>query len=194
MDAAGTFTVRPDGGLFDPYPYLIRTIVYQQLHGKAAATIYQRMLDLFGGEVPTPTQLMATAPELLRSAGLSGSKAAALIDLAVQTDAGVLPTAAEIVGLSDLELVDRMTVVRGIGPWTVHMLLIFRLGRPDVLATGDFAVREGYRLMQGLAQQPTPTEYRALTEHWRPYRSVASWYMYRAVDLHRAPRGGSAPE
>ncbi|MCW2974546.1 MAG: alkA [Thermoleophilia bacterium] len=186
IDAAGPFTVRPEPGRFDPYPYLIRTIVYQQLHGKAAATIHRRMLDLFGGEVPTPQQLMASSIEQLRGAGLSGSKAAALIDLAARTAAGVLPTAEEIPTLSDLELVDRMTVVRGIGPWTVHMLLIFGLGRPDVLATGDFAVREGYRIMHGLAKQPTPTEYRASTEHWRPYRSVASWYMYRAVDLHRA--------
>ncbi|MCW2950633.1 MAG: DNA-3-methyladenine glycosylase [Thermoleophilia bacterium] len=185
IDAAGPFTVRPEGA-FEPFPYLLRTIVYQQLNGTAAATIHGRLLDLFGGEVPSPEILRQASPELLRTAGLSGSKAAAAIDLAVHAHDGLLPTADELPTLSDLELVDRMTVVRGIGPWTVHMLLIFRLGRPDVLPSGDFGVREGFRLLESLDTQPTPSDFRARTEHWRPYRSVASWYMYRAVDLHRA--------
>jgi 3-methyladenine DNA glycosylase/8-oxoguanine DNA glycosylase len=184
---AGRFTVEPDPDL-DPYPYLMRSIVYQQLNGTAAATIHGRMLDLFGGKVPTPKQLLATDVETLRGAGLSGSKAASMHDLARHAGNGELPTHDELPTLSDLEIVNRLTVVRGIGPWTVHMLLMFRLGRPDVLPTGDFGVREGYRMLYGLEAQPTPTAFRALAEPWRPYRSVGSWYMWRAVDQFREGR------
>lgn len=184
IDAAGPFDVRPTE-VVDPFPYLLRSIVFQQLNGTAAATIHGRVLALFGGEVPSPHVLLDTDVADLRGAGLSASKAASIQDLARHAAAGELPDAAEVARCSDLELVDRLTVVRGIGPWTVHMLLMFRLGRPDVLPTGDFGVREGWRLLHGLDAQPTPTEFRAATEHWRPYRSVASWYMWRNVDLHR---------
>lgn len=184
IEAAGTFDVRPDQDLY-PYPYLLRSIVFQQLNGVAASTIHGRVLDLFGGEVPAPEVLAEADVDALRSAGLSAAKAASIQDLARHAAAGELPTHEEVPKLSDLELVDRLTVVRGIGPWTVHMLLMFRLGRPDVLPTGDFGVREGWRMLHGDERQPTPTEFRAATESWRPYRSVASWYMWRAVDLHR---------
>lgn len=187
ITAAGTFDVRPDQDLY-PYPYLLRSIVYQQLNGTAAATIYGRLLDVFGGEVPEPEVLLAADVADLRAAGLSAAKAASAQDLARHAAAGELPTHDEVQALSDLELVRRLTVVRGIGPWTVHMLLMFRLGRPDVLPTGDFGVREGWRMLHGLERQPTPTEFRAATESWRPYRSVGSWYMWRAVDLHREGR------
>jgi 3-methyladenine DNA glycosylase/8-oxoguanine DNA glycosylase len=90
--------------------------------------------------------------------------------------------------MTDVEIVDALTAVRGIGPWTVHMLLLFRLGRPDVLPTGDFGVREGWRMLRGEAEQPTPARFRELTEHLRPYRSVAAWYLWRCVDLHRDGR------
>jgi DNA-3-methyladenine glycosylase II len=185
--AAGKFDVRPEQDLY-PYPYLLRSIVYQQLNGTAAATILGRVLDQFGGEVPPPEVLVEADVDALRSAGLSAAKAASIQDLARHAAAGELPTHDEVPTLSDLELVDRLTVVRGIGPWTVHMLLMFRLGRPDVLPTGDFGVREGWRMLHGLERQPTPTEFRAATESWRPYRSVGSWYMWRAVDLHRDGR------
>lgn len=185
--AAGKFDVRPDQDLY-PYPYLLRSIVYQQLNGTAAATIFGRVLELFGGEVPTPGVLMDADVGALRSAGLSAAKAASIRDLARHAAAGELPTHDDVPTMSDLELVDRLTVVRGIGPWTVHMLLMFRLGRPDVLPTGDFGVREGWRMLHGLDRQLTPTELRAATEAWRPYRSVGSWYMWRAVDLHRDGR------
>ena len=184
IGAAGAFDVRPDQDL-DPYPYLLRSIVFQQLNGTAAATIHGRVLDLFGGRVPTPQELLEAEVDDLRAAGLSGSKAASVQDLARHAAAGELPTHDELPTCSDLDLVDRLTVVRGIGPWTVHMLLMFRLGRPDVLPTGDFGVREGWRLLHGLERQPTPTEFRVATEAWRPYRSVGSWYMWRAVDLSR---------
>ncbi|MCB0879110.1 MAG: DNA-3-methyladenine glycosylase 2 family protein [Thermoleophilia bacterium] len=185
IDAAGEFDVRPER-VVDPYPYLLRSIVFQQLNGTAAATIHGRVLDLFGGEVPPPEQLLAADVQLLRGAGLSGSKAASVQDLARHAAAGELPTSDEVGTLSDLELVDRLTAVRGIGPWTVHMLLMFRLGRPDVLPTGDFGVREGWRMLHGREAQPTPAQFRDAAEHWRPYRSVASWYMWRCVDLHRS--------
>jgi len=185
IDAHGPLDIEPDP-LVEPFTYLLRSIVFQQLNGTAAATIHGRVLDLFGGSVPTPHALLETSAETLRTAGVSGNKAMAMHDLARHALEGTLPVHDELADLSDLEIVERLTAVRGIGPWTVHMLLLFRLGRPDVLPTGDFGVREGYRLLHGLERQPTPTQLRAAAAPWRPYRSVASWYLYRAVDLHRA--------
>lgn len=187
IDAAGPYKVDPDPDL-EPFAYLLRSIVFQQLNGTAARTIHGRVLDLFGGDVPTPQELLDTDAATLRTAGLSANKAASAHDLARHALEGELPTHDQLFTMTDLEIVRHMTVVRGIGPWTVHMLLLFRLGRPDVLPTGDFGVREGWRMLHGLDKQPTPTEFRAATEHWRPYRSVASWYMWRAVDLHRDGR------
>jgi 3-methyladenine DNA glycosylase/8-oxoguanine DNA glycosylase len=187
VDAVGPYAVQPDQAV-DAFAYLLRSIVYQQLHGAAAAAIHGRLLELYGGAVPTPQQLAATSVEQLRGAGLSASKASSAHDLARYAAAGQLPTTAELPQLPDLEIVDRLTVVRGIGPWTVHMLLLFQLGRADVLPTGDFGVREGWRLLHDLPEQPTPARLRELTAHWRPYRSVASWYMWRCVDLHRTGR------
>lgn len=184
VKAAGPYTVDPDPDL-DPFVYLLRSIVFQQLNGIAARTIHGRVLDLFEGGVATPAELLQLDAATLRTAGVSGSKAASMHDLSRHAVAGELPTRDELPGLSDLEIVRRLVAVRGIGPWTVQMLLMFRLGRPDVLPTGDFGVREGFRIRNGLDRQPTPTELRAATETWRPYRSVASWYMWRAVDLHR---------
>lgn len=187
LDAAGGFTVRPDADL-DPFAYLLRSIVFQQLNGTAATAIHGRVLALFGGRVPEPEELLATDAATLRTAGLSGGKSASAHDLARHAVAGELPTSEELRTSSDLELVERLTIVRGIGDWTVHMLLLFRLGRPDVLPTGDFGVREGYRVLHGTAAQPTPAQLRAAAEQWRPYRSVASWYLWRCVDLHREGR------
>ena len=187
IGAAGEFEVRPER-LDDAFPYLLRSIVFQQLNGTAAATIHGRVLDLFGGSAPTPEQLLATDAATLRTAGVSAGKAASLHDLARHAASGDLPTPEQLDSSSDLELVEQLTVVRGIGPWTVHMLLLFRLGRPDVLPTGDFGVREGWRLLHGHDEQPTPARLREAAEPWRPYRSVASWYLYRCVDLHREGR------
>jgi 3-methyladenine DNA glycosylase/8-oxoguanine DNA glycosylase len=190
IGAVGPFTVKPEPNV-DPYPYLLRSIVFQQLNGTAAATIHGRVLDLFGGEVPDPQDLLDTDATVLRTAGLSGNKTLAAHDLARHVIDGIVPTSEEVYQLSDVELVDRFTAVRGIGPWTVHMLMMFRLGRPDVLPTGDFGVREGYRLLTGGSEQLTPAHFRVVAEPWRPYRSVASWYMWRAVDLWRE---GELPE
>jgi 3-methyladenine DNA glycosylase/8-oxoguanine DNA glycosylase len=187
ISAAGRYEVDPDPDL-QPFAYLLRSIVFQQLNGTAARTIHGRVLDLFEGRVPTPQELLDTDAATLRTAGLSAAKSASAHDLARHALEGELPTHEELYTMSDLEIVRHMTIVRGIGPWTVHMLLLFRLGRPDVLPTGDFGVREGYRMLFGLDRQPTPTEFRAAAEPWRPYRSVASWYMWRAVDLFREGR------
>lgn len=184
IKAAGPFTVDPDQDL-DPFAYLLRSIVFQQLNGVAAGTIHRRVLDLFEGGVATPVELLDLDAATLRAAGVSGNKAASMHDLARHALAGELPSREELPMLGDLEIVHRLVAVRGIGPWTVQMLLMFRLGRPDVLPTGDFGVREGFRIRNRLERQPTPTQFRAAAERWRPYRSVASWYMWRAVDLHR---------
>ncbi len=185
IDAAPPFDVRPDQDI-DPFAYLLRSIVFQQLNGTAAGTIHGRVLDLFAGCVPAPDELLATDESTLRGAGLSANKLASIRDLATHARDGTLPSHDELPRMTDLEIVDRLTAVRGIGPWTVHMLLLFRLGRPDVLATGDFGVREGLRLLRGDDAQLTPSALRDLARPWRPYRSVASWYLWRCVDLHRA--------
>lgn len=162
---------------------LARNIVYQQLHGRAAATIHQRLLDLFGGRKLKPQDVLAADDAALRAVGLSGAKTAALKDLAAKTLDGTVPTLARLRRMDDEEIIAHLTQVRGIGRWTVEMLLMFRLGRPDVLPVGDYAVRKGYAAMHGLAEMPRPTELIKLCENWRPYRSVGSWYMWRVLDL-----------
>lgn len=185
IELAGPYDVEPDLEL-DPFAYLLRSIVHQQLNGTAAATIHGRVLDLFDGHRPDPSRLLDLDEEALRAAGLSASKLASVRDLAVHAMRGEVPSASALRTMADADVVERLTVVRGIGPWTVHMLLMFQLGRPDVLPTGDFGVREGWRLLHGVDQQPTPGQLRAACVAWRPYRSVGAWYMWRVVDLHRA--------
>lgn len=165
---------------------LARAITYQQLNGKAAASILAKWTALVPGQkFPTPAQLQGLSDEALRGAGLSFAKIAALRDLAAKHEAGVLPSPRSIPKLSDEDLIEVLTTVRGVGTWTVEMFLMFRLGRPDVLPVGDFGVRTGFRLAYGLAESPTARELAAHGERWRPHRSLASWYLWRAVDLHR---------
>jgi DNA-3-methyladenine glycosylase II len=172
---------------------LVESIVYQQLSGKAAATILERTRRLFlPRRFPRPEDILAAPDTRLRSAGLSGAKAAALKDLARHTLDGTVPTLARARRMPDEELVERLTIVRGIGVWTVEMLLMFRLGRPDVLPLGDLGVRKGFSLAYGLDRMPTPAELAEHAECWRPYRSVGSWYMWRATELFRGPGGGRA--
>ena len=162
---------------------LAESIVYQQLSGKAAATIFGRVRAIYAPKkFPTPAELAATPPERLRAAGLSNAKTAALIDLARRTATGELPTLAQIRKLPDDDVVERLTVVRGIGPWTVHMFLMFRLGRPDVLPVADYGVRKGFALTYRKKELPTVDALTKHAERWRPYRSLASWYMWRALD------------
>jgi len=173
----------PLGSVFEA---LLRTIVYQQLNGKAAATIHARVLELLPRGEADARALLALAPEQLRAAGLSRSKAASAIDLAQKSLSGELPTVAQLQQLDDEQIVERLTVVRGIGRWSVEMLLMFRLGRPDVLPLGDFGVKHGFMLLMGRRTMPSSEQLARHGERWRPYRSAAAWYLWRAVDEHRA--------
>jgi 3-methyladenine DNA glycosylase/8-oxoguanine DNA glycosylase len=181
-ERAGPFTMQLRR-LHDPFEALARNVVYQQLHGTAAAAIHERVLALFGGGKLRPADVLGASDADLRGAGLSGAKLAALKDLAAKTLDGTVPTLARLRRMSDEEIVERLTQVRGIGRWTVEMLLMFRLGRPDVLPTGDYAVRKGFALTYSLEGMPRPKELESYGERWRPYRSVASWYMWRALEI-----------
>jgi len=159
---------------------LVETIVYQQLAGRAAATIHGRLLEALDGSV-TPDTVLSAPDGLLASAGLSRAKAASIRDLAAQVSTGTV--ALEQIGrLSDQEVVDHLTRVRGIGPWTAQMFLLGTLGRLDVWPTGDYGVRAGFARAWGLGQIPTPSELSELGEAFRPYRSLVAWYCWRVVD------------
>lgn len=165
-----------------PYEAIARAIVFQQLAGAAASTIHGRVCKLTPGpRFPTAAELLALPDETLRSAGLSRGKLAALRDLATHVENGSLDFR-RLVRAPDETVVEALTAVRGIGPWTARMFLLFRLGRLDVFAPDDLGLREGARLLDGLAERPTPKELEARAEPWRPLRSVASWYLWRLVD------------
>jgi 3-methyladenine DNA glycosylase/8-oxoguanine DNA glycosylase len=186
---AGPFTMRPER-LQSVFHALFKAIVYQQLSGKAAGTIFGRVLALHpSGAKMTPEELLATDDEKLRGAGLSRNKLLAVKDLAQKTIDGIVPPLAKLRKLSDAEIIERLTQVRGIGPWTVEMLLIFRLGRPDVFPVTDLGVRRGYQLLHELEELPKLDELRTAGERWTPYRSVAAWYLWRAVELLDKPKG-----
>ncbi|MBV8860082.1 MAG: DNA-3-methyladenine glycosylase 2 family protein [Acidobacteria bacterium] len=181
MKRAGPFALQTRS-MHNPFEALARNIVFQQLHGSAAEAIHRRLVGLFGGGRLRPQDVLEAPEEALRGVGLSGAKTAALKDLAAKTLDGTVPTLARLKRMSDEEIVERLTRVRGIGRWTVEMLLMFRLGRPDVLPVGDFAVRKGFMVAYGLGGMPKPKELELHAERWRPYRSVASWYMWRALE------------
>jgi O-6-methylguanine DNA methyltransferase len=167
------------------YLALAEAIVYQQLTGKAAATIFARVRALFprAHEGFTPEQILRASDEKLRGAGLSQGKLLALKDLARRASAGEIPTLAAASGMSDDELVERLIHVRGIGRWTVEMILIFRLGRPDILPVDDYGVRKGFALAYRKAELPKPLDVAKFGKRWAPYRTVASWYLWRALEL-----------
>jgi DNA-3-methyladenine glycosylase II len=170
-----------------PFQTLARAIAHQQLNGTAANTILRRLVDSCGvGVFPTPEQVLAASPESLRAAGFSFAKVAALRDLAEKTLAAVVPDAATLLELADEEIITRLTQVRGIGRWTVEMLLVFQLGRPDVLPVDDFGVRSGFQAAYGLSRLPRPQALAAWGERWKPYRTTAAWYLWRALELKRA--------
>lgn len=190
IDKVGPFTMKLDVSP-SPFESLLESILYQQLHGKAAATIHSRVREYYGGD-PTPQLLLDTPDEVLRAAGVSGNKIRAFKDLAAKTIDGTVPSHAAINKMSDADIVERLTEVRGIGPWTVEMLLIFRLGRPDVLPVTDYGIRKGYALTFQRIPKSRPLDASDLPKpdvitrralRWKPYRSVASWYMWRACDL-----------
>jgi DNA-3-methyladenine glycosylase II len=190
IDRAGPFTLKLDASP-SPFESLLESILYQQLHGKAAATIHRRVREIYGGD-PAPQALIDTPDDRLRAAGVSFNKIKALRDLAARTLDGTVPTHAAILKMADADIVERLTEVRGIGSWTVEMLLIFRLGRPDVLPATDYGVRKGYALTFQRLPKSRPIEAADLPKpdvvfkrgmRWAPYRSVASWYLWRACDL-----------
>jgi len=171
----------------DPYEALMRAIAHQQLHGRAAEAILARFAALFPDQAfPSPAAVLAVEETALRGCGFSSPKIAALRDICAKTLDGTVPTRRASARLTDAELIERLTTIRGVGRWTVEMLLIFTLGRPDVLPVDDFGVREGYRLLYDLETQPKPRELATLAEPWAPYRSTATWYLYRAVEEARA--------
>lgn len=179
----GEFTMRPEPTR-SLFASLVRSIVYQQLSGKAAATILGRVNRLFAPRrFPTPGDLLEIAPERLRGAGLSAAKTLALRDLAARTLDGTIPSLPRVRRMEDEEIVERLTAVRGVGRWTVEMLLIFKLGRPDVLPLGDLGVRKGFAVTFRKRKLPEPAVMNRRAERWRPYRSVASWYLWRALEL-----------
>src|ERR1700731_1871468 len=166
-----------------PYEALMESITYQSISGKAAATIFARVKALGkNGQCPTPAEMIAASPQSLREAGLSFAKVAAMKDLAQKTIEGIVPSLAAAHEMSDEELVERLISVRGIGAWTVEMFLIFRLGRPDVLPIHDYGVQKGFAILYRKKEIPKPRELAAFGERWRPYRTVASWYMWRAFE------------
>jgi DNA-3-methyladenine glycosylase II len=201
---AGPFTMRL-ASQQSPFEALTESIIYQQLHGKAAATIHARLLASFHPEPrtlnpelslshPTPQQILDAPTPQLRAAGLSANKTLALRDLAAKTLDNTVPTLAQIRRMDDQAIIDHLTQVRGIGKWTVEMMLIFRLGRPDIFPTTDYGVRKGFALTfqnlkpttkvtPDLLPKPADMDRRSQTKHWSPYRSVASWYLWRACDL-----------
>jgi len=177
-----------------PFESLVRAIAYQQLHEQAAESILARFIALCPGRrFPQPADVLALEPERMRGAGFSRAKVAALQDLAAKALDGTVPTTAAIRRLDDDAIVERLVVVRGIGRWTVEMLLIFQLGRPNVLPVDDFGVRNGFRIAYNRAVPPTPQELLRYGERWRPHRTAAAWYLWRAVDQAKAMRAAMLP-
>ena len=168
-----------------PFEALVRAICFQQLSGKAAATIHGRFVDLLGGDV-TPETVFATPVEDMRSAGLSAAKAASVADLAAKALDGTVPLD-RLSRLSDDDLIERLVVVRGIGRWTAEMFLIFQLRRLDVWPVDDLGVRKGFARVHRLRELPAPKALIAMGDAYRPYRSVASWYFWRAVEISDLP-------
>ncbi len=206
IDLVGPCTLVP--AKRSPYEALLSAIAHQQVHGAAAAAILGRMQKLYAdsraanGRYPTPDELLGTPDERLRAAGLSRSKVLAMKDVAARTLDGTVPDRRTIARLDDEAIVERLVVVRGVGRWTAEMLLIFTLGRPDVLPVDDFGVRYGFQLLHRKRLMPKPSWLARYGERWAPYRSVASWYFWRYVDRRRelaklataaaAERAGSA--
>jgi DNA-3-methyladenine glycosylase II len=184
--ASGPYRVKPDPAC-PPFKALARAIAHQQLNGVVANRILERFVaGCGGGDFPTPEQVLAASDADLRAAGFSAAKMAALRDLAAKTQSGIVPARDVLETLSDDEIVERLTAVRGIGRWTVEMMLMFQMARPDVLPVDDFGVRAGFQKAYGLRKLPKPKALAAYGERWRPYRSVAAWYMWRAIELAKA--------
>jgi len=173
-----------------PYEALVRAVVYQQLHGRAAAAILGRFIALFGGKTfPRPRAVLAMSTRKMRGAGLSRAKVRAIKDIAKRAAARQIPSRAAALRMADEELVIKLTAARGVGRWTVEMLLIGTLGREDILPVDDFGIREGFRLAYGLRKHPRPKAVHAHGERWRPHRTTAAWYLWRVADRAKRVAG-----
>lgn len=183
IDAHGPLSVedRRRGRPPDPYGALLRSIVGQQLSTKAARSIYERLAARFGGRAPLPAELLDTDPETLRDVGLSWRKVEYLRDLAGRVEDGTLDLE-RLAELADDDVTAELTRIKGLGPWTADMFMIFHLGRPDVLPAGDLGTRTAVRRAYALAELPGPDELRRIAEPWRPHRSLASLYLWRSLD------------
>lgn len=167
----------------EPYEALIRAIAHQQLHGRAAEAITGRFLALYPDmPFPAPANILATDENVLRGCGFSAAKAATIRGIAEKTLDGLVPMRSDALTLTDEELIERLISLRGVGRWTVEMILIFTLDRPDVLPVDDFGVREGWRVMKSLVRQPRPKELAKIGQAWSPYRSVAAWYLWQVAN------------
>jgi DNA-3-methyladenine glycosylase II len=182
---AGPYTVRPERGP-GAYEALVEAVAHQQLTGKAARTILGRFYALYGIDCcPEPARLVETPVAQLRNCGFSRAKAAALKDIAARSLDGSIPPRRSLARMKDEAIIERLVEARGVGRWTVEMFLMFTLGRPDVLPVDDYGVRLGYKIAYGKRMLPKPKALARLGEMWAPYRTTASWYLWRAVDLHR---------
>jgi DNA-3-methyladenine glycosylase II len=171
----------------EPFQALAQAIAHQQLNGTAANTILRRLVATCGkSDFPTPQEILDASADAVRAAGFSFAKVAALKDLAAKTLAAIVPDRRTLASLEDAVIIERLTQVRGVGRWTVEMLLMFQLGRPDVLPVDDFGVRAGFRAAYGLKRLPKPKVLALWGERWKPYRSAAAWYLWRALELERA--------
>ena len=183
----GPCTLRPVKR--EPYEALVRAITHQQVHGRAAEAILGRFIALYPGhDFPPAVAVLETSVEAMRGCGLSGNKVAAIRDIAEKAVAGLVPTRRAAARLSDDRLIEQLVQIRGVGRWTVEMMLIFTLGRPDILPIDDFGVREGWRVATDADSQLKPKELAVIGEAWGPWRSIAAWYLWRAADAAKEAR------
>jgi DNA-3-methyladenine glycosylase II len=182
---AGPFAVKSERGV-GAYEALVQAVAHQQLTGKAARTILGRFYALYGGDCcPEPARLVGTSDEALRGCGFSRAKAASLKDIASKTLDGTIPPRVALARMKNEVIIERLVEARGVGRWTVEMFLMFTLGRPDVLPVDDYGIRFGYKIAYGKRTLPKPKALVRFGERWSPYRTTASWYLWRAVDMHR---------
>jgi len=184
----GLCALVPEGAR-SPFESLVRAVAHQQLNGTAAETILGRFRALFPGKrFPTAARLETVGDDAMRAAGFSRAKIAAIRDIAAKTLDGTIPTSRLMQKMSDAEIIERLVTVRGVGRWTVEMLLIFKLGRPDVFPADDFGVRNGFRIAHDLDEMPKPKDLLAHAELWRPFSTTAAWYLWRAADAVKSQR------
>lgn len=167
----------------EPYEALFRAVAHQQLHARAADAILERLIELNGGAMPTPEEMLSLDIEALKNCGFSGRKIETLRVIAGGVQLGQVPSRSQAAKLDNETLIERLTALKGIGRWTVEMMLIFTLGRTDILPAADLGVRDGYRRLKSLETTPTPKEITQIGTDWHPYRTIATWYLWRVPRL-----------